>query len=187
MRLRIHSANEQPPAVILPTVRKRGTILCAMQFNYEIQVEEYAAAQTLYYRKLYQRSLIKRAIFWVLIGLLFLTVALFRAEEFGPVLLVLTAGWFICNGIGGFFPDGYYRRHYPQSGLAGKNYQVELDENGFFVTGDSCSSRVPWTEVHLKAEDKRVFMFNAKATLFIFGKKYLSDEQQQDIRRFAAL
>jgi hypothetical protein len=43
---------------------------------------------------------------------------------------------------------------------------------------------VAWSEVHLKGENKRVFMFYAKGTIFIFGKKYLTDEQQRDIRRF---
>jgi hypothetical protein len=30
-------------------------------------------------------------------------------------------------------------------------------------------------------------MFSGKSTIFIFGKKYLTDEQQREIRQFAAM
>ena len=79
------------------------------------------------------------------------------------------------------------RRHSPQSGFAGKKYHAELDENGFSVSGDDCSWRVPWTEALIKSEDKLVFMISAKGTIFIFGKKYLTNEQQNAIRQFATL
>jgi hypothetical protein len=32
-----------------------------------------------------------------------------------------------------------------------------------------------------------LFMFSGKATILIFGKKYLTDEQQRETRQFAAL
>jgi hypothetical protein len=41
--------------------------------------------------------------------------------------------------------------------------------------------------VRLKGEDNRVFMFTAKGTVFMFGKKYLTAEQQKAIRQFAAM
>jgi hypothetical protein len=158
-----------------------------MQFDYEIPVEEYAAAQMLSLRKHYKGRLIKRALMWVLLGLLFFLVAVCRAEEFGPLLLLLTGGWFIWCGIISLFPTRYYRRVYATTDLRGKNYHAELDDNGFSVSGDSCSWRVPWTEVHLKGENKKVFIFNAKGSIFIFGKKYLTDEQQKEVRRFVAM
>jgi hypothetical protein len=61
------------------------------------------------------------------------------------------------GGIVSLFPTRHYRRAYPKSGLAGKNYHVELDENGFSVSGDSCGWRVLWSELQLKSEDNRVF------------------------------
>jgi hypothetical protein len=158
-----------------------------MQFDYEIPVEEYAAAQMLYHTASGKSRLIKRALAWVLLGLFFLAIGVFRWADLGPLLLVLTGAWFNYCGIMSLFPTRYFRRAYPQSGLAGKNYHAELDENGFSVIGDSCSWRVLWSEASLKGENERVFMFNAKATLFIFGKKYLTDEQQKEIRRFAAM
>jgi len=154
-----------------------------MQFEYEIPVDEYAAAQVLYYKAYAKGKSVKRALGWILLGLFFVFIALFRQfVDWPPVLLFLTGAWFIYGGIVGLFPNYHYRRAYPTSGLAGKNYHVELDENGFSVSGDSCNWRVLWTEVQLKGEDKSVFMFSAKGTIFIFGKKYLTAEQQERIR-----
>jgi len=39
----------------------------------------------------------------------------------------------------------------------------------------------------VKGEDKSVFMLYVEGTLFIFGKKYLTDEQQHELRRLAAI
>ena len=88
-------------------------------------------------------------------------------------------GLFIYWGIVRLFPIRHYRRYYPDSGLVGKSYHAELDENGFSVTGDGCSWRVLWTDPLLKGEDNRVLMFSGKGTIFILGKKYLTDEQQK--------
>jgi hypothetical protein len=125
-----------------------------MQFDYEIPVNEYAAANMLYYKANGKSRLVKQALAWVLTGLFFSLVALFRWADLGPFLLLLTGAWFIYWGIvslfANLFPRRYYRRAYPKSGLVGKNYHAELDENGFSVTGDSHSWRVLWTEVNLK-------------------------------------
>jgi hypothetical protein len=159
-----------------------------MQFDYEIPVDEYAAAQVLYYKGSIKGGALKRAVGWGLLGSFFVLVAVSRwAVDLPPILLLLTGAWFIYSGIVSVFPTRHYRRYYPQSGLAGKKYHAELDENGFLVVGDACTSRVLWTEVLLDGENKHVFMFCAKGTIFIFGKKYLTDEQQKAIRSFAVL
>lgn len=75
----------------------------------------------------------------------------------------------------------------PGIGAGWEEYHADLDNHGFSVRGDSCSWQVPWTEVQHKGEDDRVFMFSGKATIFMFGKEYLTDEQQREIRQFAAL
>jgi len=161
-----------------------------MQFDYEIPVDEYAAAQMLYHRANSKSRLVKRALGWVLGGLFLSLVALFRWADLGPFLLLLTGASYIYRGIASLFanlfPRRYYRRAYAESGVVGENYHAELDENGFSVTADSCTWRVLWTEVTLKGEDKCVFIFIAKGTIFIFGKRYLTDEQQKDIRQFVA-
>ncbi|MGB8131847.1 MAG: YcxB family protein [Candidatus Angelobacter sp.] len=155
-----------------------------MQFNYEIPSDEFVAAQIALHTAKNKRRLIKRALGYTVLGVVFGLIALFRYPDLGPLLLLLVAANYICVGITNLFPQRYFRKGYLQSGLEGKSYQAELDESGFLVNGDSCSWRVAWSEVHLKGENKRVFIFYAKGTVFIFGKKYLTDEQQRDIRRF---
>jgi energy-coupling factor transporter transmembrane protein EcfT len=103
------------------------------------------------------------------------------------ILLLLIAVYFFYLGITYLFPTRYCRRYYPNSGLLGKNYHAELDENGFSVSGDACSWRVLWPEVRIKGEDNLVFMFTGKGTVFIFGKKYLNNEQQKAVRLFGRL
>jgi hypothetical protein len=159
-----------------------------MQFDYEIPVEEYAAAHVLYYKSCAKGQPVKRALSWVLLGLFFVLIAVLRwAADWTPILLLVTGAWFIYGGIAMLFPARHYRKHYPESGLAGKTYHAELDEQGFYVSGDGCSWRVPWTEARLKGEDKVVFMFSGKGTIFIFGKKYLTNDQQTQIRQLAAM
>jgi hypothetical protein len=159
-----------------------------MQFDYEIPVEEYAAAQALYYKACANGKVLKQALGWVVLGSFFVLVAAFKwAADWPLVLLFLTGGWFIYGGIRMLFPTRHYRRYYPQSGLAGKKYHAELDETGFSVSGDGCSWRVLWTDALLKGEDDRVFMFSGKGTIFIFGKQYLTEEQQKAVRQLAAV
>jgi hypothetical protein len=156
-----------------------------MQFDYEIPAYEYGSAQVMYYHGSHRR-LIKKAIGWGLAGLLFVLTALFRFADFGPFLLLLTGLWFIYIAIVYLFPMRQIRRYYSKTGLAGKTYHAEADESGFSVTGNSCSWRALWTETSVKRENKRVFLFVAKETLFIFGKQYLTEEQQNELRRLAA-
>ena len=155
-----------------------------MQFNYEIPADEFVAAQMAFHTAKEKGRFIKRAFGYTLLGVVFGLIALFRYRDLGRLLLLLVAAYLTCVGITNLFPQRYFRKAYPQSELAGKSYQADLDDSGFTVSGNSCSWRVAWSEVHIKGENKRVFIFYAKGTIFIFGKKYLTDEQQRDIRRF---
>jgi hypothetical protein len=159
-----------------------------MQFSYEISVDEYSAAQTLYYKACTKRQPFTAGLGWTFVGLLFLSIAVFGwVADWAHFLLLLTGGWFTYGGIAGLHVKRHYHKFYRAAGLAGKKYQVELDGDGFFVNGDGCNWRVQWPEVLFKGEDNRVFMFSAKGTLFIFGKKYVTGEQQEVIRQYAAL
>jgi len=62
-----------------------------------------------------------------------------------------------------------------------------VSDDGFDVAGDTCTWRVRWQGVRLKAENKRVFMFCSYGTIFIFGKQYLANEQQEELRRLGGL
>src|SRR5689334_6514170 len=127
--------------VILPTIQTPAIILSAMQFDYEIPVEEFVAAQVLYYKKASAKGqIVKRVCRWVSLGLFFVLIALFKwTPDWPPFLVLLTGVWFIYGGIALLFPRRHYRRYYARSGLAGNKYHAELDENGFAVNGDDCS------------------------------------------------
>jgi len=156
-----------------------------MQFDYEVPIDEYAAGQVLYYKARSKGVFVRQALLWMSLGVFFALLAGFRwGADWLRILLLPIAAYFFYLGIANLFPTRYCRRYYPKSGMAGKNYSAEVDENGFLVRGDECSWRVLWPEVRLKGEDNRVFMFNGKGTIFIFGKKYLTDEQQKAIRQF---
>ena len=71
--------------------------------------------------------------------------------------------------------------------FVGKSFQADADENGFHITGEFFEWRVKWPAVRLKGEDERVFMFVAGGTVYIFGKKFLSSDQQQELRRISGL
>jgi len=159
-----------------------------MHFDYEIPIEEFAAAQVLYCKANAKAQFVKWPLGWGLLGLFFVLTAILRWEtDWGPILLLLTGAWFVYGAIAMLFPMRHYCRYNADSGLAGKKYRAELDERGFSVNGDGCSWRVSWSEARLRGEDQRVFMFSGKGTIFIFGKKYLTDEQKREVRQFATM
>lgn len=156
-----------------------------MRFDYEVPIEEYAAGQVLYTKARSKGIFVQQSLLWILLGVFFVLLVGFRiGGEWLRVLFLVIAACFFFLGIRYLFPLHYFRRHYPKSGLAGKKYQAELDEGGFSVTGDACNWRVGWPEVRFKGEDNLVFMLTGKGTVFIFGKKYLTEEQQSAVRRF---
>ena len=156
-----------------------------MQFDYEVPIEEYAAGQVLYYKARSKGGFVQQALLWTSLGIFFVLLVGFRfGANWLRILFLVIAACFLFTGIRYLFPIHYFRRHYPTSGLAGKRYQADLDEGGFSVTGDACNWRIPWSEARIKGEDNLVFMFTGKGTVFIFGKKYLTEEQQKAIRKF---
>jgi hypothetical protein len=67
-----------------------------MQFDYEIPVEEYAAAQVLYYNACAKGKLAKQGLSWVLLGLFFIFIAVSQwVMDWAPILVLLTGAWFI--------------------------------------------------------------------------------------------
>jgi hypothetical protein len=93
----------------------------------------------------------------------------------------------IYYGVGNFFPARHFRRAFHGAGLAGKKFKADVNEDGFEVTGDVCSWRIRWPGVQLKGEDERVIMLSSGGTIFMFGKKYLNNEQIQELRRLSGL
>jgi len=160
-----------------------------MCFEYEITADGYAAAQSLYYRMCGDRKHIQMQIGWILAGSFFIVVAWNeRPFDWAEFLLAAVGAWWIYAGIVNLFlPARHFRRAYAASELAGKKFKVDVNEDGFDVAGDTCSWRVKWQGVRFKGENERVFMFYSYGTVFMFGKQYLTNEQQRELRSLSGL
>jgi hypothetical protein len=159
-----------------------------MDFEYEITAEEFVASQLLYYKLSGGRKRVERAVGWIVCGLALIIVA-WNERFLGPaqIILAFIGAWWIYSGATSFFPSGFFRRAYPKSDFAGKRFTVDANQDGFEVTGDLYSWRVRWPGVRLKAENEHVFMLYSQGTIFMFGKKFLSSEQQEELRRLSGL
>jgi hypothetical protein len=159
-----------------------------MEFEYEITADDYADASILYHRLTIRRQ---NGAGWFLAGALFLIVGLIERDRgLAPILLAAVGLWWAGVGLGRTFPRlfrRYYRRYYKRLGLADQKYRATVNEDGFQVVGDYCTWRNRWADVSPKGEDDRVFTLFAHGTLFIFAKRYLSDEQQQTLRKLAGM
>jgi hypothetical protein len=154
-----------------------------MRFEYEITPDEFAASQLLYYRLSGGRKWVEHAVGWIIAGLALIFIAWDeRFVDTAQILLAAIGAWWIYCGVARFFPAWYFRRAYPKSDFAGKKFTVDANEDGFEVTADLYSWRVRWPGVRLKAENERVFMFYSQGTIFMFGKRFLTSEQQQELR-----
>lgn len=159
-----------------------------IHFEYEIEANVYAAAQSLYHRLNGGRKRVQNAICWILWGSFFVVLA-WNEMPFGWTALLLAgvgARW-ISGILHLFLPARYFRRFHAASQLAGKKFSAEVNENGLDVVGDTCSWRVKWEGIQLRGENKLVFMLYSQGTIFMFGKRYLTIEQQSDLRRICGL
>jgi hypothetical protein len=170
--------------------------MSSLQFQYEIPVEEFVAAQRLYHKLRGAAPAYRRAALWILLGAAFIAVdfnvspSALPAKDISavPLIIVMAFGisW-VYSGIRMLFPGRYYRRAYRSSELAGKSYKADLDENRLRIVGEFCEWTVKWPGVKIKGEDERVFFFYAANSIFIFGKKFLNGEQQEELRKLGGL
>jgi hypothetical protein len=159
-----------------------------MHFEYEITADDFVASQLLYLKLSGGRKRVERVVNSFLAALIFMSTAWTeRSHDLSPFLLAIAGAWCIYYGAVSLFPSRYFRRAYRKSYVAGKRYAAEITEEGFEVTGDLRSWRVQWPGVRLKGENEHVFVFSSYATLFMFGKKYLSSTQQQQLRKVSGL
>lgn len=159
-----------------------------MQFDYEITSDEFVACQLLAYKMRRGRKLIQNGGSWILIGLMLIGIAWDkRAGHSDSMLLAIIGACSIYVGFVYFFPASRLRRAYQKTELSGKRFRAELNQDGFEVTGELRSWRVRWEGVQLKGENELVFILNSAGTLFMFGRKYLNNEQQVEFRRLSRL
>lgn len=162
-----------------------------MRFEYEITVDDFVASQILYNRLRragHQIRLRENPIVWIVFGAFAIAVAWNeRRVDWGPILLAATGAWFLYAGLVGLFPAPYFRRTYRGAELWGEKFAAEVDNEGFKVVADLCSWQIPWRGVKLRGENDRVFVFYSANTLFIFGKRYLNESQQEEIRKLSGI
>ena len=162
-----------------------------MQFEYEITAEDYVACQVLYNKMINDAKRIReRALGWIALGLLLILAASSAPSvNWAPVLLALFGAMWIYGGFRMLFPARYLRGHYPGTKLEGKKFNAVINEEGVQIAGKFAKWDVRWDGVTLKAKNKKVFILHsdAAATIFMFGKQYLSEEQQHEMRRLAAI
>lgn len=92
-------------------------------------------------------------------------------------------------GLANLFPKWHIARAYRSTQFGGKQFHAEVTEHGIEVNAESYGWRVKWQDVQVKGENDRVFMLYSRGThtIFIFGKKYLTGEQQFELRALAGL
>ena len=164
-------------------------ILAAMHFEYEITAEDYVACQSLHNKLNLGRKRTQLIATCVFMGFFFLAIAWTeRSLNLGPFLLASMGAWCIIVGVRSIFPASYLRRGYRKTNLSGKKFKAEIYDWGFEVTGDVCGWRVRWPGVLVKGEDDRAFvLYSEGGTLFMFAKKYLNQEQLDELRKLSGL
>lgn len=160
-----------------------------MHFEYEIRPDDFVASQLLCYKLRRGRKRVRDAVTWMVLGALLIFVALTepRNDLAVPILPGILGVCFVYIGVVSLSPRGRIRRGYQRSELAGKRFKADMNVDGFEVTGEMNSWRVRWEGVRLKGEDERVFILSSAGTLFMFGKEYLNNEQQNELRRLSGL
>jgi YcxB-like protein len=140
----------------------------------------------------YGRRTVYAAI-WIIVGTVFVVMAFnskppvwtpFDYSGGLPLFLLAILGvWWIYAAFRTIFPARHFRRAYRSFEFPGKSFIADVDETGFNVAGEFQEWRVKWPGVRLRGEDKEIFIFLAGGTLYIFGKRVLSAEQQK-LRQF---
>jgi hypothetical protein len=160
-----------------------------MHFEYEISMDEYVASQVLYLKLTRNRlRFYQNPLTWIMVGTFFILIAWAqKALNWAPILLTLIGGYWIYAGLVNLFPARYFRGKYAKSEFWGKRFSSDVKEDGFEVVAEQCAWRIPWRGVKVKGENEAVFVFYSANTVFSFGKKYLNEPQQEELRRLSGL
>ncbi len=155
-----------------------------MNFEYEITIDEYVSAHLLREKLSGRRARIARAACFMVLGLLSI-IAAWNGRNFKwmAISLLATSAFWIYAVFVTLHPASHFRRVYRRSGVIGKRFTADVNEDGFDVEGDLRPWHVEWPGAYPKGENESVFAFYSAGTVFVFGKKYLNGEQQLELRR----
>lgn len=160
-----------------------------MQFEYEISPEDYVACQALYYKLTIARERIwKNAAGWSVLGIILILSAWNAPKiDWGPVFLTVIGAYLIYCGARKLFPSRYFRRQYSHARFDGKKFKATVDAKGIQVSGEFVEWNVQWGGLPIRGENARAFMLSSEeaGVIFMFGKRYLTEEQQQELRKLA--
>lgn len=157
-----------------------------MQFEYEISESDYKSAQLLYHKLSGVRRRLRSAAIWTLVGAFFILVAwIDDATKWSTVLLALVGGFFVFCAFTIVFPGALsrrtFRRGYREAELAGKKYYADVNESGLEVHNDLLGWTARWAGVRPKGENGMVFILCAGGRIFIFPKRFLTAQQQEEL------
>lgn len=158
-----------------------------LKFTYEITEDDYVACQLLHYEAKYgKKRNTQNALAWILLGI-FLIVVAYNAQEVSwpTVLLAMSGAYWTFSGVNAMFLVRHFRRFYPGTKLQGKKFNAVIDEQGIEISSNVTYTKSKWSDVTVRSEGKDAFMLYSQesATLWMFGKKYLNDEQQREMVR----
>jgi hypothetical protein len=121
--------------------------------------------------------------------LLFALFALYLVYAYGPegwqsAAISIAALAIIYTSIKSMFLESYLRKQFAGTGLAGKRYRAKVDEVGIEVVGDEAEWRMKWSYIKARREGKISFCFDGQTVMFIYGKRFLTEAQQENLRSF---
>jgi hypothetical protein len=161
-----------------------------MQLEYEISEDDYVASQRLFWKLSYGRKRFKNPVSWILIGAFYIAIALER--QIFDLVFTLLAGagaFWIWNSMWILFPESDLRRVYRGLDWVGKRFRAELNAEGFEVVEEFETNRIRWAGLKIKGENEQVVILcqGPGQSLHMFGKKYMTAEQQHEFRKLAGM
>jgi hypothetical protein len=162
-----------------------------MEFEYEVSAADYYDASIFYYRLNRRRLAAGSGSLFIFGGFLIVVGLIEKEKGLSPLLLIALGAILIWFGVVGFFPRlsprKRFRKCFKELGIEGKKYRAAVDTEGINIVGDDTTWSRRWSDISSKGEDDKLFLFCSKFTMFIFAKRYLTEEQQQELRSFISL
>ena len=157
-----------------------------VQFSYSITPDDYAHAHVLIWRK-FPKSTWNVVMFF---GVLLCIVPFFREPDGSLNCALLGLPVFglvlIYKASQAYFPSVRARRHYPHTGLAGRQFACDVSDEAIAVKGRDSEWKYAWPAILLAEESPKMFMLYTGLQIFPFAKRFLTPEQTESIQRLIA-